>query len=411
TVRDLTRRQQQLAKINRLAVHEAVAAGDLFAAARQITEEATDLLGVEGASIWQRSGEPGKLRCLAKFDRSRRAHSSDSTVQLETSSSAYETLSSGLPIIEHDLAEPQGGEAPRAAGEVTSRLRVPIRVSGELVGLARFDHVGPPRIWQADEINFACEAAFLVVQTISRRDRRLMDVLQAKNAELEARSTELESFTYAVSHDLKSPLFTIKGFLGALERDIAEGNQERIARDIGRIHSAAGTMQLLLDELLELTQIGRVEIAPVAVPLSDLAHEAIELLSRQISERGVHINIAADLPIAYGDRLRLLQMLQNLIENAVKFMGDQVDPQIEIARRDEGSETVCVVRDNGQGIAPRYCEKIFGLFERLDADSPGTGIGLAIVARIVNLHDGRIWAESEGPGRGSSFCFALPWKS
>ena len=410
TIRDLTRRQRQITSITELAVHDTVTSGDLHEAAKRITEQAADCLDIARAGIWQRTSERRTLRCLAFFDRSTRTHSSGAPLRLDDSSEVFGILASGQPVIEHDT---RSGSRARASNEadITSRIEMPIQVSGELVGVARFEHLGTPRIWQADEIKFASEAAFLMVQTITRRDRRMMDRLEAKNAELEARSTEMESFTYAVSHDLKSPLFTIKGFLGRLAKDIKEGHLDRIENHIGRIQNATGTMQQLLDELLELSQIGRLVLTPQEIPLSDLSRETLQLLGGKIAERGVRVDISPDLPVVFGDRLRLMQMLQNLIENAIKFMGDQPEPLIEIASREENGETVCYVRDNGQGIAAPYREKIFGLFERLDPAGEGTGIGLTIVARIVEIHGGRIWVESAGAERGSSFCFVLPGKT
>ena len=114
------------------------------------------------------------------------------------------------------------------------------------------------------------------------------------------------------------------------------------------------------------------------------------------------------MPVVLGDRVRLLQVYQNLIGNAVKFMGDQAAPRVEIGLRQDGTETVFFVRDNGRGIDPEYHDKIFGLFERLNAQVPGTGIGLQLVKRIVEVHGGRVWVESEGQGKGSTFCFTLP---
>ena len=114
------------------------------------------------------------------------------------------------------------------------------------------------------------------------------------------------------------------------------------------------------------------------------------------------------MPSVYGDRLRLLEVYQNLIDNAVKFMGDQTSPRIEIGAQQHDGEVVCFVRDNGIGIASEYHEKVFGLFERLDTVIDGTGIGLALVKRIVEVHGGRIWVESEGEGRGTTFWFTLP---
>ena len=113
------------------------------------------------------------------------------------------------------------------------------------------------------------------------------------------------------------------------------------------------------------------------------------------------------MPVVLGDRVRLLQVYQNLIGNAVKFMGDQAEPRVEIGRRQDGTETVFFVRDNGMGIDPKYHDKIFGLFERLDVQVSGTGIGLQLVKRIVEVHGGRVWVESEGQAKGSTFCFTL----
>ncbi len=226
--------------------------------------------------------------------------------------------------------------------------------------------------------------------------------------ELEARNAELERFTYTVSHDLKSPLITIKGFLGLLGRDAAAGDAERLRHDIERIGAAADTMGSLLDELLELSRIGRVVNPSEEVDLAELAQEAARSVAGELAERRIEVDIAADLPTVTGDRLRLLEVLQNLLANAARFMGEQAAPRVEIGVRRAGGEAVITVRDNGIGIDPRYHERVFGLFERLDAHAEGTGIGLALVKRIVEFHGGRIWVESEGLGKGCTFCFTLP---
>jgi signal transduction histidine kinase len=169
-------------------------------------------------------------------------------------------------------------------------------------------------------------------------------------------------------------------------------------------------MQRLLNELLELSRIGRVINPLTEVSLSALSQEAVTLVAGQITARGVQVHVAPDLPVVVGDRLRLLEVLQNLLDNAVKFMGSQPQPWINVGVRREGEETICYVRDNGVGIEPRYHEKVFGLFERLDASGDGTGIGLTLVKRIIEVHGGRIWVESAGQGHGSTFCFTLPYQ-
>jgi len=177
--------------------------------------------------------------------------------------------------------------------------------------------------------------------------------------------------------------------------------------DIAYIQVAAATMQRLLDELLALSRIGRVVNPLTEIPLSALAHEAVTLVGGQIAARGVQVDIVPDLPMVVGDRPRLLEVLQNLVDNAVKFMGAQPAPRIEIGTRQDGEQTVYYVRDNGVGVEPRYHEKVFGLFERLEPDGDGTGIGLALVKRIIEVHGGRIWVESTGQSCGSTFCFTL----
>ena len=229
-------------------------------------------------------------------------------------------------------------------------------------------------------------------------------------AQLEAQNTELERFTYTVSHDLKSPLITIKGYIGLLFEDLLEMDANAVKSDLSRISRAADKMGDLLDDLLELSRIGRLANLPENVSLGGLASEAVELLQGRLQGKRVQVDVASNLPVVYGDRTRLLEVLQNLIDNAVKYMGDERGPRIEIGSRQDEDETVCFVRDNGIGIDERFHDKVFGLFDQLDPTVEGTGIGLALVKRIIEFHGGRIWIESEGEGRGSTFCFTIPCK-
>ncbi len=257
-------------------------------------------------------------------------------------------------------------------------------------------------------------AIALAAVLVMRADALEIQLLEARTVEkqqlideLEARNAEMERFAYTVSHDLKSPLVTIRGYLGMLEKDMVAGDEDRMRGDLKRIHAAAGRMGQLLDEVLELSRIGRQLNTLQEVAISGLAFEAAENLAGMIAQRGVELEIDPELPAVQGDRPRLLEVLQNLIENAVKFMGDQPRPRVEVGCLIDGAETVFFVRDNGVGIDRRYQEKIFGLFERLDAGVDGTGVGLALVQRIVEFHGGRVWVESKGVGHGATFCFTL----
>ena len=227
-------------------------------------------------------------------------------------------------------------------------------------------------------------------------------------SELQARNTEMERFTYTVSHDLKSPLITIHGFIGLLEQGLEAGDRSRAVEDMAQIKDAARQMKDLLDDLLELSRIGRIVDDPFPVDLGELTRDVVQLLQGRTSQRGIEVEVADDLPVVQGDRPRLHQVMQNLIDNAAKFMGDQPDPRIEVGVREGDSHATVFVRDNGVGIDPEYHEKVFGLFDRLDDEGEGTGIGLALVRKIVEVHGGEIWVESDGVGTGSTFAFTLP---
>ena len=226
--------------------------------------------------------------------------------------------------------------------------------------------------------------------------------------ELESKNAELERFTYTVSHDLKSPLITIGGFIGLLEEDARSGNTVKFNKDLGRIRDAKDKMHRLLNELLELSRIGRMMNPPTDIPFAQIIDEAIMLTRGRLMAGHIQVDISTDLPNVSGDRPRLVEVLQNLIDNAAKFMGDQPQPLIEIGVRAEDNEQVFFVSDNGIGIDQAFHERIFGLFDKLDAKSEGTGVGLALVKRIIEVHGGRIRVDSEGKGKGSTFLFTLP---
>jgi len=292
-------------------------------------------------------------------------------------------------------------------------LFIPLYVQGRLLGHAELWDSRSRREFTRDEISF-CRAisqqAAIAIANANLFEQLQKELIERKGliAELESKNAELERFTYTVSHDLKSPLFTIRGFLGYLEQDALAGKYERVKSDMQRITDATEKMQMLLNDLLELSRVGRLKNESVSVSIDALARDAVELVQGQIMEKGITVHIDANLPTVFGDRQRLLEVFQNLVDNACKFMGDQKEPRIEIGLDglDDG-KPVLYVRDNGMGISPEHYDRVFGLFNKLDAKSTGTGIGLALVKRIVEVHGGRIWVQSEA-GSGSTFYFTLP---
>jgi len=266
---------------------------------------------------------------------------------------------------------------------------------------------GETRTFEARISSSGADTVLAIVRDVSLRNwaeserDKLIEELEAKNA-------ELERFTYTVSHDLKSPLITIRGFLGFLKEDSRKGNTTRMDSDIQRITAATEKMHTLLNDLLELSRVGRLINKPEQILFNHVVTEALELVHGRISQSGVAVSVQDNLPAIYGDHSRLVEVMQNLIDNAAKFMGDQLSPRIEIGQRGvRNNMPILYVRDNGVGIPAEFMENIFGLFNKLDARSEGTGIGLALVKRIIEFHGGAIWVESE-VGKGSTFCFTLP---
>ena len=226
--------------------------------------------------------------------------------------------------------------------------------------------------------------------------------------QLEQKNTELERFTYTASHDLKSPLVTIKGFLGLLEKDLQVKDEDRVQKDMQQITSAADKMSSLLDDLLEISRVGQVVNQPEVFTLNELSEDALFLLQGAIGKSGAVIEFVADMPPVFADRRRIQEVMQNLLENAIKFSGEGNTPRISVSAELQDNKVLCKVKDNGIGIEPRYQDMIFGLFDRLEVSVEGTGVGLALSQRIIEMHDGDIWIESDSVGRGSLFCFTLP---
>lgn len=289
-----------------------------------------------------------------------------------------------------------------------SELALPLRSRGRVIGSmtiqsqleAAFSESDTTALQtMADQVANAIETARLFNDRV-----KLIEELEVKNA-------ELEQFAYTVSHDLKSPLVTMRGYLGYLSEDAHKGDFERFDRDLKRVASATMTMQRLLNDLLTLSKVGRIVDTVEDVAVTEVANAVLELIHGSYMDTKIKITIADDLPLVRINRTRMGEVIQNLLANAFKFMGDQPSPCIEIGKSGLDHTTqypIIFVRDNGIGIESKYHLQIFGLFNRLDTNTEGTGVGLTLVKRIVEMYGGRIWVESDGDGKGSAFCFTLP---
>ncbi len=237
--------------------------------------------------------------------------------------------------------------------------------------------------------------------------RNLNQELTARAEALEMANTELQSFSYSVSHDLRAPLRSIDGFSLALLEDYADKLDDSGKNYLQRLRMASQLMGRLIDDLLELSRVGRADMHWRKVDLSQLAREITEGLQTDEPKRHGEFIIAPDIS-GYGDAPLLRAVLTNLLGNAWKFTGKRKKPKIEFGARNEAGQQVYFVRDNGVGFDMTYKDKLFVPFQRLHVkdEFPGTGIGLATVKRIIARHRGRVWAEGQA-GNGATFYFTL----
>lgn len=378
---------------------------------QQILDQIRRVIPYDSASVWRVEGNLQKLIIGRNLPSLMMAGNIE--FYTDESNSALPILTGNVPyILNNNVQEELSDFHEEPHTYVNSWLAIPLKTRGKIIGIIALD--GKEK-GQFTEHHADLAVVFANQVAIALENSQLFNNLQAELnvrekliKELETKNAELERFTYTVSHDLKSPLVTINGFLGYLEADVASNNLARFKQDCQRIRDAVRKMHSLLGELLELSRIGRIVNPSQMIPFEELVRNALELVHGQIDARGVTVSLPSGLPAVYGDPHRLTEVLQNLIDNATKFMGAQPNPQIEIGYGgEENGFFVFFIRDNGIGIPRELQGRIFGLFDKLDLNSEGSGVGLAIVKRIIEVHGGRIWVESE-VGNGTTFFFTLP---
>ncbi|MGN6646829.1 MAG: ATP-binding protein [Cytophaga sp.] len=245
-------------------------------------------------------------------------------------------------------------------------------------------------------------------QTLNEFNQKLEQKVAERTTELESVNKELESFSYSVSHDLRAPLRFIHGYTNILEEEYKDKFDDEGRTLIQRIVNNTKKMGQLIDDLLSFSQLGRKEIRKRLVSMNTIVREVWEELMRMESGRNVKF-VMQELPDVYVDPSTINQVWVNLISNALKYSKNREQTVIEISYKQTEKETVFIIKDNGAGFDMQYYDKLFGVFQRLHStkEFEGTGVGLAIIQRIIAKHGGKIWAEAE-VNKGATFYFSLP---
>ena len=290
---------------------------------------------------------------------------------------------------------------------ISTRITTPLRrVTEAAEEVAESRHVAAIAIDRHDEIGRLADAFNIMTERVEQARHDLEARVESRTAELSAVNRELESFSYSVSHDLRAPLRAIVGFVQILEEDHGKTLDAEARRALDRVKVNATRMGQLIDDLLAFAQISRVPLSRQRVDLTHLAQTTADEAAAAAAHP-VELLIEP-LPPCLGEPVLLKQVLANLISNAIKFTAKTERARVTIGAT-SGGETVYYVRDNGAGFDERFAEKLFGVFQRLHrtGEFEGTGVGLAIVQRIINRHGGRVWAEGR-VNHGATFYFTLP---
>jgi len=322
---------------------------------------------------------------------------SGNVVHIPDVEQADDTFTGAMPALQHD--------------GVQSILFLPLLARGTTVGFLGLESRRTKCSWSEESIALMRTVGELFVNAVERsRAEQALELakveLERRNVELERSNRELEQFASIVSHDLKSPLQVVRGFVELLGRDFGTATAGEIETYVNAALRGTDRMDRLIDDLLAYSRAGQRPASFVPLDLNELMSDVLADSAPLTSETDASITVEP-LPMVAGDFTQLRQLLQNLLTNAVKFRRPDVAPEVSVRASDDGREWTIRVEDNGLGVEPKDRERIFGMFSRVhQGDRPGSGIGLAVCERVVANHGGRIWVE-KGAGGGSTFCFTL----
>ncbi|HNY77873.1 MAG: ATP-binding protein [Sedimentisphaerales bacterium] len=390
---------------------------DLVSVIRTTTEEAAATLGIDRVSVWFLDDGQTYLVCEDLFRRDDNTHKSGTRIATGDHPSYVQAIENSRIVAVNDVRQdPRTRELLASYLEplgIRALMDVPIHLHGKTLGVVCHEHVGAPREWSLEEQDFAASLADMIALQMEASERRKAErALASVNEhlaetvrELRRSNKELQDFAYVTAHDLKAPLRGIGTLTDWITSDYADKLDTQGQEQLHLLKGRVSRMSELIDSILHYSEIGRTAKCLERVDLRVLVPEVIAQVAPPPT---IRVTIEDTLPVVISERVRLIQVFQNLISNAVKYM-DKPEGTIRIGCFEQEQYWTFSVADNGPGIDQKYFGKIFEMFQTLARrdELESTGIGLAVVKKIVELHGGTVWIEST-VGEGSTFFFTLP---
>ena len=386
------------------------------------TRTAATTLDIARCSVWLYEDEKTKIKSIDLYDASQSSHESGAVLDSEQFPIYFSALFQER-IISADNAHTnkytaEFSEVYLKPLGINSMIDAPIWRGGEAIGVLCCEHVGEPRVWEVDEQNFVASVAdFLSIAfELSEHKRTSDELLEHKNRlealvkerteELHKKNKELEAFAYSVSHDLRAPLRHIMGYVNILSEDYLSDIPEDGYLYVDRIKASISKLNNMIDSMLSLSRLSHHEMRFKRLNMSQLVRDLGEQFTNTNDALVLDVNETEDVIV---DKNLMQNLITNLLENAIKFTQTKEQPRIEFGEMVQSDTKVFYFKDNGCGFDMNYVEKLFTVFQRLHSDKeyPGTGVGLSTVKRIIEMHNGTVWGESE-IDKGAVFYFTLP---
>jgi len=405
-----------------LANYRAVSDGDLETAFKVITETAANALEVERVSIWIYNGDRTKLQCVNLYELSKQKHSAGMELNRADYPIYFKALATTHTITITDTRnDPRVKELRVKLLEpknIVSLINAPIWVGGEVVGIVFHEQVETPRQWALTEQNFVGSIADFVALSLEICDRiRAESALREAQEVAEVANHAKSTFLTNMSHELQTPLNSILGITAALQNEVCGSLNEEQRQSLNTLQLSGKHLLALINNILDFAKIesGKMELQLTPTSIQGLCDSSLSFVKQLALKKNIRLSsqVPEGLEPIQVDEHRIRQMLINLLSNAIKFTPDNGKVWIEVQPNSTNEYIFLGVVDTGIGISSDNLSKLFRPFEQIDGSNtrryPGTGLGLAMVQRIVELHGGSVHAES-ALGRGSRFTVKLPWK-